>query len=90
MGAQPEALVRGMRVDIVSALSSDLKRILTAKSKAELLGSRFGTAWAGRMGEIKYRAFPSRRQSLRAATGSLEENVLPLCDTDSVRESKRF
>ena len=45
---------------------------------AKLLGPRSGTAWAGRTGEHKHRAFPSRRQSLRAATGSLEENVLPL------------
>ena len=29
-------------------------------------------------GKIEHRAFPSRLQSLRAATGSLEENVLPL------------
>ena len=33
---------------------------------------------AGRTGEHKHRALPSRRQSLRAATGSLEENALPL------------
>ena len=45
---------------------------------AKLLGPRSGTAGAGRTGEHKHRAFPSRRQSLRAATGSLEENVLPL------------
>ena len=51
---------------------------LTAKSMAKLLGPRSGTAWAGRTGEHKHRAFPSRRQSLRAATGSLEENMLPL------------
>ena len=41
-----------------------------------LLGPRSGTSWAGRTGEHKCRAFPSRRQSLQAATGSLEENVL--------------
>ena len=49
---------------------------------AELLGQRSSTAGAGRTGDRKLRAFPSRRQSLRAATGSLEEssleNVLPL------------
>ena len=44
----------------------------------ELLGPRFGTDWTGRTGEHKYRAFPSWRQSLLAATGSLEENMLPL------------
>ena len=44
---------------------------------AELLGQRSGTAWAGRTGEIKQMAFPSRLQSLLAATGSVEENVLP-------------
>ena len=42
------------------------------------MGPLSGSACAGRMGEHKHRAFPSRRQSLRAATGSLEENVLPL------------
>ena len=31
----------------------------------------------------KHRAFPSRRQSLQAATGSLEENVLPLLRYES-------
>ena len=51
---------------------------LTAISMAKLLGPRSGSACAGRTGEHKHRAFPSRRQSLRAATGSLEENVLPL------------
>ena len=40
--------------------------------------ARAGAAWAGRTGEHKYKTFPSRRQSLWAATGSLEENVLPL------------
>ena len=51
---------------------------LTAISMAKLLRPRSGTAWAGRTGQRKHRAFPSRRQSLRAATGSLEENMLPL------------
>ena len=40
---------------------------------AELLGQRSSTTCAGRTGDRKLRAFPSRRQSLRAATGSLEE-----------------
>ena len=52
-------------------------------SMAEDLGTQSGTAWAGRTGKHKQRAFPSWRQSLRAATGSLEENF-------PVRESKRF
>ena len=43
-----------------------------------VLGPLSGSACAGRTGEHKHRAFPSRRQSLRAATGSLEENMLPL------------
>ena len=51
---------------------------LTAKSMAKLLGQLSCKAWVGQMGENKLRAFPSRRQSLLAATGSLEENVLPL------------
>ena len=53
-------------------------KVLTAKSMAELFGARSGTAWAGLTGEIKHRALPSGLQSLRAATSSLEENVLPL------------
>ena len=31
---------------------------LTANSMAKLLGPRSGTAWAGRMGKHKHRAFP--------------------------------
>ena len=50
---------------------------------AELLGQRSSTAWAGRTGDRKLRAFPSRRQSLRAATGSLEQTCYHSCDTDS-------
>ena len=48
---------------------------------AELLGQRSGTAcwaWEGQTGEHKHRVFPSWRQLLLAATGSLEENMLPL------------
>ena len=44
---------------------------------AKLLGQLSSSACAGRTGEHKRRAFP-RQQSLRAATGSLEENMLPL------------
>ena len=53
---------------------------VTAKSRAELLGQRSGTASAraGRTGEHKHRAFPSLWQSLWAVTGSLDEKVLPL------------
>ena len=48
---------------------------------AELLGPCSGTAWAGRTGKYKHRAFPSLLQSLRAATGSagresLDEKVV--------------
>ena len=52
---------------------------LTAISMAKLLGPRSGTAWAGWTGaKHKHRAIPSRRQLLQAATGSLEEHMLPL------------
>ena len=51
---------------------------LTAISMAKLLGPRSGTAWAGLTGEHKHWAIQSRLQSLWAATGSLEENMLPL------------
>ena len=49
-----------------------------SKSMAKLLGPRSGTVCAGRTGEHKHRAIPSRLQSLRAATGSLEQKLLPL------------
>ena len=49
-----------------------------AKSTAKLLGQPSGSACQGRTGEHKHRAFPSQWQSLLAATGSLEENMLPL------------
>ena len=45
---------------------------------AKLLGLRSCTACAGQMGKHKHRVFPSLQQSLLVATGSLEENVLPL------------
>ena len=35
---------------------------LTAKSMAELLGPRSGTAWAGWTGKHKHRVFPSQQQ----------------------------
>ena len=44
---------------------------------AKLLGSLSDCACDGWTGEIKHRAFPTRQQQL-AATGSLEENMLPL------------
>ena len=53
-------------------------KVLTAKSMGELLGPRSSNAWAGRTREHKHKVFPSWRQSLRAATGSLEQNMLPL------------
>ena len=43
------------------------------QSTAKLFGPLSGSACAGRTGEHKHRAFPSQWQSLRAATGSLEE-----------------
>ena len=48
------------------------------KIKAKLLGQGSFTAWAGLTGKHKHRAFPSRLQSLLAATCSLEENMLRL------------
>ena len=51
---------------------------LEGKSRAKLLGQLSGSACAGRTGEHKHRAFPSRRQSLRAATGLLKENIMML------------
>ena len=54
-----------------------------AKSMAKLLGPRSGTACAGRTGEHKLRAFPSRLQLLLAAN-------YHSCDTDLVQELKRF
>ena len=53
-------------------------KVLTAKSMAELLHPRSGTAWAGSLGEHKRRAFPSRLQSLWVTTSSLETKVLLL------------
>ena len=58
---------------------------------AKLLGQLSCTAWPGRMCKHKQRVFPSLLQSLRAVTGSLEENMLPLlqyCLT--LRVKKKF
>ena len=65
---------------------------LTAKLAlgAKLLGQCSGTAWAGLTGEHKHRGFPSLLQSLRASTGSLEENMLPILQywlTSTVKKS---
>ena len=56
-----------------------------AKSTAKLVGPLYGAAWAGRTGEHKHRVClnwtrpaATLLQSLLAATGSLEENMLPL------------
>ena len=55
------------------------------------LGTALCTAgWSDR--QAQKRTFPSQLQLLWAATGSLEEKVLPLllsCHTDVVEESKR-
>ena len=45
---------------------------------AKLLGQLSSSACAVQTGEHNHRAFPSLLQSLWAATGSLEENMLPL------------
>ena len=67
---------------------------LEGKINGQALGAKLGQLYcsicAGRTGELKHRAFPSRQQSLRATTGSLEENMLHSCSTDSVQESTRF
>ena len=51
---------------------------LGGKINGQAMGPLSDSACAGRTGEHKHRAFPSLGQSLRAATGSLEENMLPL------------
>ena len=53
-------------------------RKLEGEINGKHLGPLFGSACPCRMGEHKHRAFPHWQQSLRAATGSLEENILPL------------
>ena len=55
-------------------------KVLTAKSMVKLLGQRSSTAWAGRTGEHKgcFQVGCSRWGAVRATTGYLEENVLPL------------
>ena len=70
--------------------SRTISKILTAKSISELLGQRSGTAWSGRTGEHPHRAFLSRQQSLLAASPQPARFYYHSCDTDSVRESKRF
>ena len=62
-----------VQVRALPAIWQRLKTIevLTAKSMAELLGPRSGTAWAGRTGEHEQKVFPSLLQSLLAATDSL-------------------
>ena len=47
------------------------RKVLAAKSMAELLGQCSATAWAGLTCKHKHRAFPSLQQSPRAATSSL-------------------
>ena len=57
--------------------SRRLSKVYRAKSTAKQLGQLSGSACAGWTGESKHRVFPSQRQSLLAATASLEENMLP-------------
>ena len=52
--------------------------VLTAKSNVERLRQHASTAWAVWMGKHKHRVFASLLQLLQAATGLLEENMLPL------------
>ena len=47
-----------------------------AKSTTKLFGQLFCSACAGQMGEHKHRVFPSRQQSLLAATGLLAFAIL--------------
>ena len=56
---------------------------------AKLFGPLSGSACAGQTNELKHRAVPSLLQWLQAATGSLEENMLPLLrDCLSTRANK--
>ena len=44
----------------------------------QLFGQRSYTVWAGQTEKHKQKVFPSLLQLLLAATGSLEEKVVPL------------
>ena len=77
-------------------------KIWAAKSMTELLEQLSYTALAGGAGKYKHRehkhwAFPSQQQSLQAATGLPQvakgksaTTQVHSCNTDLVRESKRF
>ena len=69
-----------------------LSKVWNAKSMAELLGQHSGTACARWMGKHKHRVFPSLLQSLRAATGLLEEKALvpPLWLSSRVKKLCKF
>ena len=60
------------------AVREDNRRFRGQNHTAKLLGPISGFACSGQTGEHKHRVFPSLRQSLLAATSSLEENMLPL------------
>ena len=60
-------------------LSRRQSMVLTAKSMAKLLGAPAQLGPVGRASTyLPHRALQSRRQSLRTATSSLAENVLPI------------
>ena len=65
-------------------------KVLTAKSMAKLFGPCSGTAWAGRTGKHKHRAFPSLLSRCGPRPACLRKTYYHSCDTDSVRGSKRF
>ena len=65
-------------------------KVLTAKSMAELLGVCSCTAWAGQTGKHRNRVFPSLLQLLLAATCPLEENGLPLTQSESQKGLNAF
>ena len=72
------------------AVPEENGRVRLQKSMLKLLRPRSGTAKAGQTGEHKHRAFPSRWQSLWAATCSLEKKVLPLLQNRLSSREKMF
>ena len=68
-------------------------KVLTAKSKTQLIWPRSSIPTGGRTGEhqLASELFPSWQQSLLAATAAgSEERVKQSCDTELVWESKEF
>ena len=61
-------------------------KVLTAKSNAELLGQRSGTAWAGQTSEHKYREYPQKHptaQRLEQHTFALKQDI-PWSSVDAI------